>query len=147
MISTPSSSSSELNQILLSSDLTALIVIDHQVAFKLCFDAEDVKSAEYGVAELVDVSDKIGIPVITSLIKPNLIGSKLSARLESKLPRLTHLNRNSINPWDDPEFAKAVQTANRSCLVIAGLSAESSLSLHLAHLQEALTFLLSKMRA
>ncbi|MBL4768457.1 MAG: isochorismatase family protein [Rhodobacteraceae bacterium] len=52
----------------------------------------------------------------------------LSATLESKIPQLTRLNRNVVNPWDDPVFVEAVQTANRPCMLIAGLSAETSVS-------------------
>ena len=116
------------HQVLLSPELTAFVVVDHQVAFESCFDAKAVKVAENGVAELVDAAGRIGIPIITSLVKTNMIGPELSTTLEPKLPQLTRLNRSAINPWDDPAFEHTVQIANRSCLLIAGLSAETSLS-------------------
>lgn len=123
-----SRSPSDNNHILLSPKSTALIIIDHQVAFRSCFDKEAVKKVENGIAELVGVAEQIGIPVISSLVKTNQIGSKLSATLESKLPQSTRLSRSGINPWDDQAFINAVQITNRPCLLVAGLSAEISLS-------------------
>lgn len=118
----------ESNNILLSPELTMLVIIDHQVAFESCFDARDIKIAELGVAELVDAAKKLYIPVISSLVETNHIDSKLSGTLETKLPQMTRLIRNGVNPWDDPNFSNAVHMANRPCLLIAGISAEISLS-------------------
>jgi len=122
------SSSSEPHQILLSPELTALVIIDHQVAFESCFDIKAVRAAENGVANLVNAAGKINVPVIASLVKTNLIDSKLSAKLEKTMSQLTRFNRTGVNPWDDTAFAEAVDTANRPRLLIAGLSAETSLS-------------------
>ncbi|PHS08473.1 MAG: hypothetical protein COA78_12755 [Blastopirellula sp.] len=122
------STSDQQHQILLSPKLTALVIVDHQMAFEQCFDIEDIKSAENGVANLLDVASKVDVPVITSLVKTNSIDSKLSVRLEKTIPELARFNRSGINPWDDPAFADAVQIANKPRLLIAGLSAETSLS-------------------
>lgn len=121
-------SSDDYNHILLSSQHTMFVIIDYQVAFRPCFGANSVDTAELGVAELADAAGNASIPIITSLVKSNLIDFKLSAILESKIPQLTRLNRNVVNPWDDPAFVEAVQTANRPCMLIAGLSAETSMS-------------------
>jgi len=115
-------------QMSLLPELTALAIIDHQVAFEQCFDVKSLKDAENGVAELAGAAKQVGIPTLTSLIKTNLIGPKLSATLEPKLPKMTRYNRNGLNPWDDPGFVKAVQTINRPCLLVAGLSVETSLA-------------------
>ncbi|MBL4696455.1 MAG: isochorismatase family protein [Rhizobiaceae bacterium] len=116
------------NHILLSSQHTMFVIVDHQIAFSPCFDAELVDGVEIGVTELADAAGKTNIPIITSLVKTNLIDFKLSATLEPKVPQLTRLNRNVVNPWDDPAFVEAVQSANRPCMLIAGLSAETSMS-------------------
>lgn len=104
------------------------VIIDHQIAFRPCFDADLVDVAEIGVAELTDAAAKANIPIVTSLVKNNLIDFELSATLEPKIPQLTRLSRNVVNPWDDPAFAEVVQAANRPCMLIAGLSAETSMS-------------------
>lgn len=122
------SNSNEPRQILLSPESTVFIIIDHQTAFERCFSAESVAIAENGVAELVGVAGAIDVPIITSLVETNQIGSQLSSTLEAKIPHLTRLIRSSVDPWDDPAFAQAVQAINRPCLLIAGLSAEISLS-------------------
>ncbi len=116
------------HQILLSPEQTALVIIDHQIAFESCFDLKAVKTAEHGVANLLNAAAKSSIPVIASLVKTNLIGSKLSSRLEKTIPQLTRFNRTGVNPWDDPGFVEALQIANRPRLLIAGISAETSLS-------------------
>jgi len=122
------SSSSKSHQILLSPELTALVIVDHQVAFESCFDRKAIKAAENGVANLVSAAKNINVPVIASLVETNLIGSKLSSKLEEIMPQLTRFNRTGVNPWDDPAFAEAVDSANRPRLLIAGLSAETSVS-------------------
>jgi len=116
------------NHILLSPQHTIFVIVDHQLAFRPCFHASSLDIAEIGVAELSDAAGKANIPIITSLVKNNLIDFKLSATLEPKIPQLTRLNRNVVNPWDDPTFVEAVQSANRPCMLIAGLSAETSMS-------------------
>jgi len=116
------------HQVLLSPEKTTLIIIDHQVAFGSCFDTNAVINAECGVAELVASAGKIKVPVFTSLVETNLIDSKLSSKLEKAIPELARFTRSGVNPWDDPAFADAVAVANRPCLLIAGLSAETSLS-------------------
>lgn len=116
------------HQILLSPELTAFVIVDHQIAFESCFDSGEVESAENGVANLVSAAEKINIPIIASLVETNLIHSKLSSRLENIMPQLTRFNRTGVNPWDDPAFVEAVDAANRPRLLIAGLSAETSLS-------------------
>ena len=120
--------SDDNNHILLSSQYTIFVIVDHQIAFRPCFDADMVDVAEIGVTELVDAAGKANIPIITSLVKTNLIDFKLSATLEPSIPQLMRLNRSVVNPWDDPVFVKAVQSANRPCMLIAGLSAETSMS-------------------
>jgi len=116
------------HQILLSPELTTLVIVDHQVAFESCFDLKEIRAAENGVANLVSAAEKSNVPVITSLVETNLIHSNLSSRLEKIMPQLTRFNRTGVNPWDDPAFVEALQTANRPRLLIAGLSAETSLS-------------------
>lgn len=120
--------SDDNNHILLSSQNTMFVIVDHQIAFRPCFDADLVDVAEIGVTELADAAGKANIPIITCLVKTNLIDFKLSATLEPKIPQLTRLNRNVFNPWDDPAFVEAVQSANRPCMLIAGLSVETSVS-------------------
>lgn len=127
------SSSGDIPQILLSPRLSALVIVDHQISFRSCFDVKSVKAAEDGVAILLDAARKIDIPIIASLVETNLINSKLSCTLEKMIPDSARFNRTGANPWDDPKFEKAVQVANRQCLLVAGLSAESSLSFTALH--------------
>ena len=84
-------------------ELTAFII-------KLLSSAESVAIMENGVAELVGVAEVFDIPIITSLVKSNQIGSQLSARSKAKSPQLDRHIRSSLNPWDDPAFAEAIQT-------------------------------------
>ena len=48
----------------------------------------------------------IWYPSNYQLGETNLIGSKLSSRLETKLPKATRLNRSSINPWNDSRIRR-----------------------------------------
>ena len=118
---------------LISAEQSALVVIDHQTAFESCFDAGSVELAGRGIANLIDLAGKFDVPVITSFVESNLISSQPSSFLEKTNLQSMRFSRNSLNPWDDPEFVKAVQVANRRCLLITGLSVETSLSFTVLH--------------
>lgn len=118
----------EIYQVLLSSKTTILVVIDHQVAFQECYESNSLVDAESGLAELIDAASQASIPVITSLVETNLISSRLSDKLESRLPCESRHIRSGLNPWDSSTFAESLQETNRPCLLIAGISVETSLS-------------------
>ncbi len=121
-------SKSVTSQVLILPSQTALIIVDHQVAFNSCFDPKDVVAAENGVSELVVAANEAGVPIIVSLLSTNSISSKLSANLENLLCEMLQFTRSVANPWNDQLFVEAVKAANRPRLLIAGLSAETSLS-------------------
>lgn len=121
-------SADDHHKILLSARFVAIVIVDHQLAFEACFDTKCINAAENGVSALLNAAETINIPIIASLVETNVIDSKLSSKLENLIPKLMRFKRSGANPWDDPAFVEAIQTANRPCLLIAGLSAETSLS-------------------
>ena len=62
------------------------------------------------------------------MVETNQIGSVLSPKLEKAIPQVTRFKRCGVNPWNDTVFVDALNSTNRSRILIAGLSAETSLS-------------------
>lgn len=122
------SSNDAIHQNLLCADQTTLIIVDHQVAFSSCFSANELSAVEMNLATLVEAASKLDIPVIASFIETNRVGSRPSEALERVSSKMVCFNRNVVNPWDAPAFSAGVASANRPKLIIAGLSAESSLT-------------------
>ncbi len=116
-------------QSIVSQDDSTLLVIDHQTAFASCFEAESVKLSERAVSFLICAAETLEVPTISSVVATNHIHSGFSPLIDRISGSIQCFGRNVTNPWDDPEFCAAVVTANRPKLILAGLSAESSLSL------------------
>lgn len=120
---------SNVFQSILSSEISAFIIVDHQAAFAQCFSASGIASSELGVVTLTTAARKLGVPVIVSVVETNRIRADLSPEIASVSGGINCLSRGVFNPWDDPAFSEAVELANRPKLIVAGLSAESSLTL------------------
>jgi len=116
-------------KILISPEETTLVIIDHQLAFTSCFERQDIERAQDAVVSLAKAAKSLNIPTIISMVETNVIKGNISIKLQKANAACKILLRSGFNPWDDRAFVEAVQQANRPRLLIAGLSAETSVSL------------------
>ncbi|WP_165776845.1 isochorismatase family protein [Paremcibacter congregatus] len=115
--------------ILISPEETTLVIIDHQPAFSSCFERQDIDRAEDAAVSLIKAAKSLGIPTIISMVETNVIEGSISLKLHRAIGDAAILPRTGFNPWENRAFTEAVSQANRPRLLIAGLSAETSLSL------------------
>ncbi|PCI21073.1 hypothetical protein COB64_00955 [Candidatus Wolfebacteria bacterium] len=116
-------------KILISPEETTLVIVDHQLAFTSCFERKDIERAQDAVVSLAKAAKSLNIPTIISMVETNVIKGDISLKLQKANGACRMLPRSGFNPWDDRAFVEAVQQANRPRLLIAGLSAETSVSL------------------
>lgn len=112
----------------LTPDNAALLLIDHQVG--LLTGVRDIPVAElkHNVVALAKAARVLGVPTIVTATSPEMWGP-IIPELTEALPGVSIINRTTVNAFDEPRFAKAVEAAGRKKLVIAGVSTEVCLAL------------------
>jgi nicotinamidase-related amidase len=108
----------------LTSDNAALVLIDHQLG--LLTGVRDIPLAELknNVVSLAKAMRVLKVPtVVTTTARDSMWGPTFPELLEA-LPGINIINRNSVNAWDDPKVAAAIEATGRRKLIFAGLSLE-----------------------
>jgi nicotinamidase-related amidase len=112
----------------LTPENAALLLIDHQVG--LFTGVRDIPVAElkHNVVALAKAVRVLGVPIIVTATSPEMWGPIIS-ELTDALPGIAIINRTTVNAFDEPRFAKAVEATGRKKLIIAGVSTEVCLAL------------------
>src|SRR5438477_12535789 len=112
----------------LTSNNAALLLIDHQVG--LFTGVRDIPIAElkHNVVALAKAARVLGVPIIVTATSPEMWGPVIPELTEA-LPGISIINRTTVNAFDEPRFAKAVEATGRKKLIIAGVSTEVCLAL------------------
>lgn len=108
----------------LTSDNAALILVDHQLG--LLTGVRDIPLAELknNVVSLAKAMRVLKVPtVVTTTARDSMWGPTFPELVEA-LPGINIINRNSVNAWDDPKVAAAIEGTGRRKLIFAGLSLE-----------------------
>jgi nicotinamidase-related amidase len=107
----------------LTSDNAALLLIDHQVG--LCTGVRDLPIAElkHNVIGLAKAAKALGLPTVVTATSPEMWGPTIPELVEA-LPRVSVINRTTVNAFDEARFSKAVEATGRKKLIIAGISLE-----------------------
>jgi nicotinamidase-related amidase len=116
----------------LTPDNAALLLIDHQVG--LFTGVRDIPVGEltHNVVGLAKAARVLGVPTIVTATSPEMWGPTI-AELTQAFPGISIINRTTVNAFDEPRFAKAVEAAGRKKLIIAGVSTEVCLALPAIH--------------
>jgi nicotinamidase-related amidase len=120
------------NQERLTPDNAALLLIDHQVG--LFTGVRDIPVGEltHNVVALAKAVKVLGVPIIVTATSPEMWGPVIP-ELTAALRGISIINRTTVNAFDEPRFAKAVEATGRKKLIIAGVSTEVCLALPAIH--------------
>ena len=116
----------------LTPENSVLLLIDHQVG--LFTGVRDIPVAElkHNVVALAKAAKVLGVPIIVTATSPEMWGP-IIPELTEALPGISIINRTTVNAFDEPRFAKAVEATGRKKLIIAGVSTEVCLALPAIH--------------
>src|ERR1700745_1695021 len=116
----------------LTPNNAALLLIDHQVG--LFTGGRDIPVAElkHNVVALAKAAKVLGVPTIVTATSPEMWGP-IIPELTEALPEISIMNRTTVNAFDEPRFAKAVEATGRKKLIIAGVSTEVCLAFPAIH--------------
>jgi len=116
----------------LTPENAALLLIDHQVG--LFTGVRDIPVAElkHNVVALAKAAKVLGLPMVVTATSPEMWGP-IIPELTEALSGILIINRTTVNAFDEPRFAKAVEGTGRKKLIIAGVSTEVCLALPAIH--------------
>lgn len=112
----------------LTPDNAALLLIDHQVGLFTGVRDIPVGELKHNVVALAKAAKVLAVPIIVTATSPEMWGPTIPELTEA-LPGIPIINRTTVNAFDEPRFAKAVEAIGRKKLIIAGVSTEVCLAL------------------
>lgn len=108
----------------LTSQNAALILVDHQVG--LMTGVRDISTGElkHNVIGLAKAAKLQSLPiVVTTTVRDSMWGPTFPELVEA-LPGAQIIDRTSVNAYDDPKVARAIEATGRKKLIFAGISLE-----------------------
>ena len=108
----------------LTSDNAALVLVDHQIGLLTGVRDITVGELKSNVLSLAKAMRVLKVPiVITTTGRDNLWGPTFP-ELVAAFPEINIIDRSSVNAWDNPAVAAAIEATGRKKLIFAGVSLE-----------------------
>jgi nicotinamidase-related amidase len=106
----------------LTSDNAAVVLIDHQVG--LLSGVRDYSIAEltHNVVGLAKGAKALKLPIVVTTTARDSMWGPTFPELVEALPGVQIIDRSSVNAFDDPRVARAIEATGRKKLIFAGLA-------------------------
>ena len=108
----------------LTADNAAVILVDHQVA--LLTGVRDYSTGElkHNVVAFAKAARTLGLPIIVTTSARDSMWGPTFPELVEALSGIEIIDRSSVNAYDDPRVAAAIEATGRKKLIFAGVSLE-----------------------
>ena len=103
---------------------TALVLVDHQVGLMTGVRDYSVAELKHNVVGLAKAAHALGLPIVTTTTSAETLWGPAFPELVAALPDHRFIDRTSVNAWDDPRVAEAIEATGRRNLIFAGVSLE-----------------------
>jgi nicotinamidase-related amidase len=108
----------------LRSDNAALVLVDHQVGLMTGVRDYSIAELKHNVVGLAKAAQALKLPtVVTTTARDSMWGPTIPELVEA-LPGVQIIDRTSVNVFDDPRVARAIEATGRKKLIFAGLALE-----------------------
>ena len=108
----------------LTSENSALVLVDHQVGLMSGVRDYSIAELKHNVVGLAKAAKALKVPmVVTTTARDSMWGPTFPELVEA-LPGVQIIDRSSVNAFDDPRVARAIEATGRKKLIFAGLSLE-----------------------
>lgn len=108
----------------LTSENAALVLVDHQVGLMSGIRDYSIAELKHNVVGLARAAKALKLPiVVTTTARDSMWGPTIPELVEA-LPGAQIIDRSSVNAFDDPRVARAIDATGRKKLIFAGLSLE-----------------------
>ena len=103
---------------------TAVLLIDHQVGLFTGIRDLSIEELKHNVVGLAKAAQVLGLPVIPVTTARDSMWGPTFPELVEEVGGEHIIDRSSVNAWDDPRVAAAIEATGRKKLIFAGISLE-----------------------
>jgi nicotinamidase-related amidase len=108
----------------LTSENAALVLVDHQVGLMTGVRDYSIAELTHNVVALAKAGKALKLPIVmTTTARDSMWGPTIPELVEA-LPGVQIIDRSTVNAFDDPQVARAIEATGRKKLIFAGLSLE-----------------------
>jgi nicotinamidase-related amidase len=108
----------------LTSENAALVLIDHQVGLMSGVRDYSIAELKHNVIGLAKAAQALKLPIVATTTARDSMWGPTFPELVEALSGVQIIDRSSVNAFDDPQVARAIETTGRRKLIFAGLSLE-----------------------
>jgi nicotinamidase-related amidase len=108
----------------LTSKNAALILIDHQVGLMTGVRDYSTGELKHNVVALARAAKALNLPIVVTTTARDSMWGPTFPELVEALPGVRIIDRSSVNAFDDPTVAHAIEATSRKKLIFAGISLE-----------------------
>jgi len=108
----------------LTEDSAAVILVDHQVGLMTGVRDYETGELKHNVVALAKAAKVLNLPLVVTTTARDSMWGPTFPELVAALPGQIIIDRASVNAFDDPKVAAAIEATGRKKLIFAGLSLE-----------------------
>ena len=108
----------------LTSENAALILVDHQVGLMTGVRDYETGELKHNVVALAKAATALKLPIVATTTARDSMWGPTFPELVAALPGVAIIDRSSVNAFDDPRVAQAIEATGRKKLIFAGISLE-----------------------
>lgn len=108
----------------LTAENAALILVDHQVGLMTGVRDYSTGELKHNVVALAKAAKALNLPIVVTTTARDSMWGPTFPELVEALPDIEIINRSSVNAYDDPRVAAAIEATGRKKLIFAGISLE-----------------------
>jgi nicotinamidase-related amidase len=108
----------------LTSENAALVLVDHQVGLMSGVRDYPIAELKLNVIGLAKAAQALKLPIVVTTTARDSMWGPTFPELVEALPGIQIIDRSTVNAFDDPPVARAIEATGRNKLIFAGLSLE-----------------------
>src|SRR5262245_41281009 len=108
----------------LTSENAALVLVDHQVGLMTGVRDYSTGELKHNVVALATAAKALKLPILVTTTARDSMWGPTFPELVEALPGIEIIDRSTVNAYDDPHVARAIEATGRKKLIFAGISLE-----------------------
>ena len=108
----------------LTSQNAALVLVDHQIGLMTGVRDYSTGELKHNVVALAKAAKALKLPIVVTTTARDSMWGPTFPELVEALPDIEIIDRSSVNAFDDPRVASAIEATRRKKLIFAGISLE-----------------------
>src|ERR1700744_5356592 len=104
----------------LTADNAALVLIDHQIGLMTGVRDYSTGELKHNVVALAKAAKALNLPIVVTTTARDSMWGPTFPELVEGLPGVQIIDRSTVNAYDDPRVAQAIEATGRQKLIFAG---------------------------